>query len=566
MNTLNLATKMHKKLKNCKEKTQLTFCVSCLPRVALNRFWSVAKWGAFSWLFFLTANSAFAYSGGNGEPNTPYQIADVNNLLELRADVNNYDKFFVLTADINLAGYDFNTAVIAPYDYNSYIGELKGTPFTGVFDGACHKISNLRINGGDYTGYLGLFSYVEDGAIINLGLEDVNIMAGRYSCTIGGLVGFLWSTGAGNGGKCSNCYSKGVVSVGVNPGGIGGLVGSNWGDINNCYSKGAVFAAGGDNSHIPCYGFGGLVGANGGIDLVSIESGYISNSWSSCDVNCGVMLGGIGGLAGMANGNVSNCYATGTVSGGTYSWDLGGLVGVNGGGNINTSFSTGPVIGQGNSLNYLGGLVGLCEGNISNCYSSGDVNGGTGSSYVGGLLGLVDSYSIVSNCYSVGDVNGGGDVGGLIGAFYGGVINSCYFLEGSGPGNGYGTPLADSQMKQQASFVGWDFVGETINGTEDIWWILENITYPKLNWQRIIPPNPCGLGGPGGHGGPDDGGIYFPDYNFDNFVNFLDFAIFANAWLTENPFISLDDDSDVDINDLKIFCDYWLTYTNNIDY
>jgi hypothetical protein len=115
-------------------------------------------------------------------------------------------------------------------------------------------------------------------------------------------------------------------------------------------------------------------------------------------------------------------------------------------------------------------------------------------------------------------------------------------------------------MKQQASFVGWDFVGETINGTEDVWWLLENVTYPKLNWQRKLPSGGCGGGGPGGPGGTGsgDGGIYFPDYNFDNFVNFLDFAIFADAWLTENPFISLDNDNDVDINDLKIFCDHWL--------
>ena len=134
------------------------------------------------------------------------------------------------------------------------------------------------------------------------------------------------------------------------------------------------------------------------------------------------------------------------------------------------------------------------------------------------------------------------------------------FLTQAGRYNSIGTPLTDSQMKQQASFVGWDFVGETINGTEDVWWLLENITYPKLNWQRKLPSSPCGPAG------PDDGGIYFPDYNFDNFIDFFDFAIFANAWLTENPFISLDGDNYVDINDLKIFCDYWLKYTNNIGY
>jgi hypothetical protein len=64
-------------------------------------------------------------------------------------------------------------------------------------------------------------------------------------------------------------------------------------------------------------------------------------------------------------------------------------------------------------------------------------------------------------------------------------------------------------------------------------------------------------------GGGGGGGKYFPDYNSDNFVNFLDFAVFANYWLTENPFISLDEDGDVDIYDLKIFCNYWLEGTAN---
>jgi len=31
--------------------------------------------------------------------------------------------------------------------------------------------------------------------------------------------------------------------------------------------------------------------------------------------------------------------------------------------------------------------------------------------------------------------------------------------------------------------AGWDFVGETANGTEDIWWILEGQDYPRLWWQ-----------------------------------------------------------------------------------
>jgi hypothetical protein len=41
-------------------------------------------------------------------------------------------------------------------------------------------------------------------------------------------------------------------------------------------------------------------------------------------------------------------------------------------------------------------------------------------------------------------------------------------------------------MQTAATFLdaGWDFVGETENGTENIWWILEGQDYPRLWWER----------------------------------------------------------------------------------
>jgi hypothetical protein len=53
---------------------------------------------------------------------------------------------------------------------------------------------------------------------------------------------------------------------------------------------------------------------------------------------------------------------------------------------------------------------------------------------------------------------------------------------------------------------------------------------------------------------------YYPagDFDSDCDVDFYDFAIFALAWLTDDPNISLDDDNDVDIDDLALFCDNWL--------
>jgi parallel beta-helix repeat protein len=53
---------------------------------------------------------------------------------------------------------------------------------------------------------------------------------------------------------------------------------------------------------------------------------------------------------------------------------------------------------------------------------------------------------------------------------------------------------------------------------------------------------------------------YWPkaDYNGDGIVNFIDFSKFANNWLDVNAAISFDTDSNVDINDLSLFCEDWL--------
>jgi hypothetical protein len=48
-----------------------------------------------------------------------------------------------------------------------------------------------------------------------------------------------------------------------------------------------------------------------------------------------------------------------------------------------------------------------------------------------------------------------------------------------------GTGLTTAQMQTAAMFLdaGRDFVDETANGTEDIWWIDEGQDYPRLWWE-----------------------------------------------------------------------------------
>ena len=152
------------------------------------------------------------YSGGTGEPNTPYQIANAADLMTLANDTNDYNKCFIMTADINLdpclpGNQTFTTAVIA-HDTNNANTTFDGNSFNGVFDGAGYKIINLTIDTNDAgNDYLGLFGQIRDGNVKNLGLENIKITTG-FSFLIGGLVGQNHSS------TITNSYSTGSICIG----------------------------------------------------------------------------------------------------------------------------------------------------------------------------------------------------------------------------------------------------------------------------------------------------------------------------------------------------------------
>ncbi|MFH1369713.1 MAG: GLUG motif-containing protein [Planctomycetota bacterium] len=278
-------------------------------------------------------------------------------------------------------------------------------------------------------------------------------------------------------------------------------------DLENTYIRS------GDNS--TC--IGGLVGQNWGTS--------ISKCSAIVDIAAGAKSSYLGGLVGDNGGNISGCLSAGTVVGGDDSYYLGGLTGDNYNSDINNCYSTADVTAGENCYEF-GGLVGRNEGNISNCFSTGPVAGGTSAYRFGSPVGS----------------NKGNATG-------------CYFLLGSGPDNGSGIPLTDAQMKQQSSFLGWDFVDETRNGYEDYWRLCnEGMEYPKLSWQYL----------PGDIACPD--GVDISDLtelcdqwlikaipfdlvppNGDGIVNFADFAVFAEGWGII-----------YDIDDLLDFAQQWL--------
>lgn len=184
----------------------------------------------------------------------------------------------------------------------------------------------------------------------------------------------------------------------------------------------------------------------------------------------------IGGLVGVNKGTVSNCYSIGSVTG--IQW-VGGLVGQNDG-TVSNSHFKGSVTGDLGA----GGLIGANTGTVSNSYSTGNVTANSGG---GGLMAA--NSGIVSNSYSTCGVAGNDYLGGLIGYSEGTVTNSFWDIETSGQSSsGGGTGKTTAQMQDIATFTGagWAIVAVASPGTRDptySWNIVNAVTYPFLSWQ-----------------------------------------------------------------------------------
>jgi len=213
------------------------------------------------------------------------------------------------------------------------------------------------------------------------------------------------------------------------------------------------------------WGVGSLVGLVGDGTIIScyVEGGSVTGGWM-----VGLLIGYV------EQGTVTDCYVEGgSVSGDE---DIGGLVGFNQG-TITNCYAIGTI-----SCNNGGGLVGThWAGEITNCYSAGSISG---NEWVGGLTGF--NLGTITTCYSAGSVTANDIVGGLVGESWGEIIGSFWDTQTSGQlTSDGGTGKTTAEMKTMSTFTnaGWDFVDETANGTEDIWWIDEGNDYPRLWWE-----------------------------------------------------------------------------------
>ncbi|NQV36189.1 MAG: hypothetical protein HQ515_26085, partial [Phycisphaeraceae bacterium] len=203
-------------------------------------------------LLGLTSSQCWAYSGGLGTLQAPYVLSSPEDLIQLSTSPRDYDKHFVFTADIDLAGYAFDQAVIAPRTEDFVDPFSDEGSFTGTIDGNGHVVSNLTITGGNHLGLIGVFK--SPGQILGLGIVDANVTGTGQS------IGVLAGRSSGH---IRQCFSMGSVTGESE---VGGLVGRNESKIENCFTGGSV--SGLDS-------VGGLMGR-------SRQMGELSNSYSTC--------------------------------------------------------------------------------------------------------------------------------------------------------------------------------------------------------------------------------------------------------------------------------------------
>lgn len=157
--------------------------------------------------------------------------------------------------------------------------------FTARFNGNGYTIKNLKINLSTSYNNVGLFGYISNASVRNIGLLDVSINNANGNST-GGLVG----TAEGSS-KILNSYTTGSIS-GRNE--IGGLVGFLDGssEMNNTYA----------NASVRGNGAGGLLGVNG-VNAKILNSYTISRVSGN---NFGLVVGRRGIRDGRGAGTFSN--------------------------------------------------------------------------------------------------------------------------------------------------------------------------------------------------------------------------------------------------------------------
>ena len=222
---------------------------------------------------------------GEGTEASPYLINNVDELVWFRDNVDKQaqdgttqyaGKYIKLTADIDLAGINWNP-----------IGSMSGDhgSFKGVFDGDNHIISNLNVvqegNG------IGFFARTSGNAVVkNLKFNNVTVKSTNNSNYVGGVVGNAYAST-----KIENVHVTGNVLV-SGRGYIGGIAGHGYVVMENV----SVVANEGSLITSTFWCAGGILGY-AGEGSTNIKNAHVEG------LTITSAAGGLGAIVGMAEDN-----------------------------------------------------------------------------------------------------------------------------------------------------------------------------------------------------------------------------------------------------------------------
>lgn len=313
---------------------------------------------------------------GNGTKESPYKISTVEQFLSIGGKVNNTasaDKYFVLTADIDLSGISGNDFA---KNGGSLIGIDKTLASAGgnvfiIFDGNGHSLKglNVEITSGDEASIFGVIN--EKSAVRNLKIEKPVVKSTSAQMSDIALVA------TENRGVISAVTVSHPVLSATKAQNAAFIAAENYGTVSDVTVRGShtnISAASAENHTISATGNAGAV--------AGLNRGTVTNASA---INVGMFIPEsesavvYGGIAGANSGSVLNSVSSGNVVGGKSADSAGGIVGkaVKGSGAEATSTLTNNY-----SLVSFSGAVSACgvigsdgtDEMIKDCYWSGDVS------------------------------------------------------------------------------------------------------------------------------------------------------------------------------------------------
>ena len=217
--------------------------------------------------------------------------------------------------------------------------------------------------------------------------------------------------------------NRAIINLSVSDGAYPSFAGVLNGTVKNVIFDGASIEAGGNTSGVVA-GYVGSSSASvsGSISGITVKNSKVLNGTKN-------RVGGIAGYVNVAVGTIDDCHVIGTTVTCTAE-RVGGMFGQLDAG-INVTNSTAVDVNVSGGIN-VGGMVGVCYGNLTNCNSSGSITSTNTTSNkdigVGGLVGYFENGTI-SKCYSTVNAvqtTNGRDVGGLIGKMLKATVEKSY--------------------------------------------------------------------------------------------------------------------------------------------